>query len=77
MPIFPNFSRFTLAVSGDSKLRDRVTGVAIATAVYFAASALIQAPTGGNPIAGDVFGDPKWPNVNKKLPKVPDGLWQC
>ena len=41
---FPRFFPCDL-FQGDSKLRDRVTGVAIATAVYFAASALIQAPT--------------------------------
>eukprot|EP00434_Breviolum_minutum_P016060 symbB.v1.2.014154.t1/scaffold1028.1/size143234/6 len=41
-PLEPFVLAPTQSHSGDSKLRDRVTGVAIATAVYFAASALIQ-----------------------------------
>ena len=32
----------TGSLRGEKKLRDRVTGVAIATAIYFIASALIQ-----------------------------------
>ena len=48
-------------------MRDRVTGVAIATAVYFAASALIQAPT-WETIFRDVCWRPKWPEWKQERP---------
>jgi hypothetical protein len=43
-PLLQSPAKVTLR--GDKKLRDRVTGVAIATAIYFIASALIQVEWG-------------------------------